>query len=716
MKTKWAFLLAAAVSLAAGAVKYPEATRGDVMDDYFGAKVADPYRWLEDVDSKETKAWVAAQNRLSLPYLAKLPGRDAVKKRLTELWNYERYGVPKRVGNVLFYTRNNGLQNQSALYVQAPDTEGPRLLLDPNALAKDGTVAMTQWKVSPDGRHLAYALAEAGSDWNSFRVRTVESGKDNGDVLTRIKFSSISWTLDSGGFFYSRFPEPPTAADGVFEELANQKLYYHRLGTPQSKDVLIYERPDQPKWYFDSEVSDDGLFVFIKISSGSNNANALYYKYLKDAQRPDLTGKPSALVDRIDSMYEPIGNEASIVYLLTTSGAPRKRIMAVDLRSPAREHWVPIVAQGEDVIEDAWMAGRQFVVQTLHDASHRLRRYSLTGEAKPDLMMPGLGSVYAVSSDARSSELFYSYTDFAQPPQNQRCDLAKGRCEPFQLLTLPFNPGDYVTEQRFFKSKDGTRIPIFITRRKDIAKTPGPRPTLLHGYGGFDISLAPSFARPELAMPALALMEQGGIYVVANLRGGGEYGAAWHEAGTKERKQNVFDDFIGAAEYLIAQKLTTSAQLAIHGRSNGGLLVGAVVNQRPDLFAAAVADVGVMDMLRFHKFTIGWAWTSDYGSSDDAKGFKYLFAYSPYHNIRTGTKYPPVLITTADHDDRVVPGHSFKYAAAMQAAQLGDNPILLRVDVQSGHGSGKPTAKLIEEVADRVAFITKFTAGPAAAP
>ena len=713
MTFRWAVLLVVAAGLmGAASLKYADAPRGNVVDDYFGTKVPDPYRWLEDVDSRQTAAWVEAENMLSLPFLATLPARAAVRKRLEELWNYERYGVPERVADRLFYTRNDGLQNQSVLFVQSDITKPARVVLDPNQLSRDGTVAMTQWHVSPDGKYVAYGLAEAGSDWNRFRVREVESGEDTTDDLSRIKFSGISWTKDSAGFFYSRFPHPPKdTAPGVFDELANSKLYYHRLGTAQADDMLVYERPDQPKWSFDSEVSDDGLFLFIKISGSTSSDNALYYKYLANPQKPKLDGLASVLVERIESQYEPIGNEGSVVYLLTTSGAPRKRILAVDLRSPARQHWVPVVAQGEDVIEDAWMAGRQFVVLSMHDASHRLRRYSLNGSSRPDLAMPGLGSVAGVSANAKSSELFYSYTDFAQPPQNQRCDLAQGRCEVFQPLTLPFKPGDYVTEQRFFRSKDGTRVPMFITRLKSVSLDT-PRPTLLHGYGGFDYALVPSFARPELAMPALAWMERGGVYVVANLRGGGEYGAAWHEAGTKERKQNTFDDFITAAEFLIAKKVTTSAQLAIHGRSNGGLLVGAVVNQRPDLFAAAVADVGVMDMLRFHKFTIGWAWTADYGSSEDAAGFKYLLAYSPYHNVRTGTRYPAMLITTADHDDRVVPGHSFKYAAAMQAAQGGDNPILLRVDVKSGHGPGKPTAKLMEEVADRVAFITYFTSLP----
>jgi prolyl oligopeptidase len=581
-------------------------------------------------------------------------------------------------------------------------------------------VALTQWDVSPDGKHMVYGLATAGSDWNEFRVLDVATGKPLPDQLVRIKFSGISWTKDGRGFFYSRYPDPPKDAKaGVFDELANMKVYYHRLGTPQSADTLIYERPDQPKWSVGAQVSDDGQFLFIYTGSGTDNRNALHYAWLGEPQSPKLDAKIVALVDRIEWLLQPIGNEGSIVYLLTTHKAQKKRIVAVDLRSPDMKHWVGVVPQGEDVIENAWVAGRQFVVLAMKDASHRLRRYALNGKPLPELAMPGLGSVTSTpaeglffSSDAASTELFYSYTDFSHPPQNQRCDLASGKCAPFQQVKLAFHPDDYTTEQVFFRSKDGTRVPMFVSYRKDFDRKKGPRATLLYGYGGFDYAQVPSFGRTELSIPALAWMEQGGIYAVANLRGGGEYGEAWHKAGTKEKKQNVFDDFIYAGQHLIDRGYTTSAQLAVHGRSNGGLLVGAVVNQRPDLFAAGVADVGVMDMLRFHKFTIGYAWVDDYGSSDDAKGFKYLHAYSPLHNIKPGTKYPAVLVTTADHDDRVVPGHSFKYIAALQAAQAGDKPVLIRIDVKSGHGAGKPTGKLIDEVADRLAFITEYTKGP----
>ena len=719
-------LLLAAVALATPAVgaalEYPPTERREVVDDYHGTKVVDPYRWLENTDARDTAAWVKAQVKFTQPLLAALPTRDKYHKRLTELWSYERYGVPYRKAGALFYTRNNGLQNQSVLYVQdagaAP--EKARVLLDPNTLSSDGTVALTQWEVSPDGKHMAYGLAVAGSDWNEFRVLEVATGKALPDVLTRIKFSGIGWTKDNKGFFYTRYPDPPKDTKaGVFDELANHTVYYHRLGTPQSDDIKIYGRPDQPKWYVGAEVSDDGRFVFLSSSSGTDDRNSLYYAYLGDPLNPKVDAKIVALYSGNDWLLDPIGNEQSIVYLLTTHKAPKKRIVAVDLRAPDLKHWVPLIPQGEDVIENAWVAGKQFVVLAMKDASHRLRRYSLNGAPLPELPMPGLGSVTNTpaeglffSSDSASTELFYSYTDYSHPPQNQRCDLATGKCAPFQTVKLSFNPDDYTTEQVFFRSKDGTRVPMFVSYRKGFDKKKGPRPTLLYGYGGFNYAQVPGFGRTELSIPALAWMEQGGIYAVANLRGGGEYGEAWHKAGKLDKRQNVFDDFIAAAQYLIERGYTTTPQLAVHGRSNGGLLVGAVLNQRPDLFAAGVADVGVMDMLRFHKFTAGQGWVDDYGSSDDPKGFKYLYAFSPYHNIKPGTKYPAVMVTTGDHDDRVVPGHSFKYIAALQAAQAGDKPVIIRVDVKAGHGAGKPTAKLIEEVADRLAFITEYTKGP----
>ena len=732
------FLLAA-WCCAATALEYPETRRVDVVDHYHGINVTDPYRWLENADSEETADWVKSQNKLSLPFLKNLPGRDAYQQRLTQLWNYERYSVPVKQAGAYFFTRNDGLQNQAVLYVRTQRDAPPRVVLDPNKLSADGTVALTQWEVSPDGQWLAYGVAAAGSDWNEFRVLDVATGKNTGDTLSRIKFSNLSWTKDGKGFFYSRYPPPPiiaqagvkeTAPATVFDELSNQKLYYHRLGEPQSADRLILERPDQPQWFFSGNVSQDGQFLFISVARGSGNENALYYLYLGDPKAPKLDGKLAALVEGFTASYVPVTNEGSVVYLLTDKSAPRKRIVAVDLRNPSPKHWATLIAETGDTIDSALHVNRELVLLYLHDASHRLIRHSLDGQAIGDLPLPELGSVPDLNNvkqlkgNRGDSELFYSFTSFNRPPTTYRCELprgpgamtiqqepGRGRCAVFQSPKLAFNPDDFVTTQVFYRSKDGTRVPMFISHKKGLKKSDSA-PVYLFGYGGFEISKLPEFDE-KYGVSNLIWMEQGGIFALANLRGGGEYGQAWHKAGTLERKQNVFDDFIAAGEYLVKSGYTKPQQLAIGGRSNGGLLVGAVLNQRPDLFAAGIPMVGVMDMLRYHKFTIGWAWAGDYGTSDEVKGFKYLSAYSPYHNIRTGTKYPAVLVTTADHDDRVVPGHSFKYTAALQAAQAGDNPVLIRVDVKAGHGAtGKPISKIIEEEADKLAFLTRYTQAP----
>ena len=558
-------LAPALAAAAAGALEYPPTPRQEVVDDYHGTRVVDAYRWLEDTDSPQTADWVAAENQLSLPFLAALPAREAYHKRLTELWNYERYGVPVRKKNgALFFTRNDGLQNQAVLYVQDGADGAPRVLLDPNTLSSDGTIAMTQWEVAPDGRHVAYGLATAGSDWTEFHVLDVATGKPGPDVLQRIKFSATSWTQDGLGFFYSRYPDAAKdARGGVFDDLANQKLYYHRLGMQQSEDRLIYQRKDQPKWFLEPQVSDDGRYLFIRIRASSDNRNALYYQDLEAPLQPKLDASVVPLVERIDSEYSPIGNDGPVLYLLTTSKAPRKRIVAVDLRT---KRWVTRVPQGADPVETALVAGHQFIVLTMHDAVHRLLRHALDGKAMAPLPMPGVGSVtdtpeagLFIHGDADSDEFFYSYNDFSHPPQDQRCELAKGTCTPFQPVKLAFNPDDYTTEQVFYKSKDGTRVPLFISYRKGWNRKDGTRPALLYGYGGFDYAQLPSFARVELSVPALAWMEQGGLYAVANLRGGGEYGEGWHKAGTKEKKQNVFDDFIAAGQYLVAQGYTTTS-------------------------------------------------------------------------------------------------------------------------------------------------------------
>ncbi|MFT4045733.1 MAG: prolyl oligopeptidase family serine peptidase [Solimonas sp.] len=699
----------------AEALRYPPTPRGDVDDDYFGTRVADPYRWLEDVDSAATRSWVAAENALSVPYLAHLPQRDALRERLGQLWNYERYDLPHRRAGALFYGRNDGLQNQSVLYVD--DGRGkPRVLLDPNTLSADGTVALTQVEPSPDGKRLAYATAAAGSDWNEFRVRAVADGKDSGDVLIRIKFSGIAWTHDSAGFFYARYPAPPAGArPGTFDELANQKLYYHRLGTTQADDRLIAEAAAQPQWGWDGEVTDDGRYLVVSVSRGSGNENAVWVKDLGADGGPKLDAPFVKLVDDFEAEYNLLGNRDSTLYLRTSNGAARGRIIAVDLARPAPADWKTVVPESADTLQSALFAGDGIVALYMHDATSRLARYTFDGKSLGDIALPGLGSIpdlalggIQLSGHAGDPQLFYGYTSFNQPQTNYVYDLAKNEGRVFQPIKLNFDPADYVTEQVFYKSRDGTRIPLFISYKKGV-KRDGRNPTLLFGYGGFEISKT-----PEFSVPNLVFMERGGVYALANLRGGGEYGKAWHEAGTLDRKQNVFDDFAAAAQYLIAQNWTSAAHLAIGGRSNGGLLVGATTNQHPELFAAAFPAVGVMDMLRYHRFTIGWAWAGDFGTSETAAGFRTLYAYSPYHNIRSGVKYPAVLITTGDHDDRVVPGHSFKYAAALQAATSRDGvadgpPVLIRIDSNAGHGAGKPIAKLIEEETDKLAFMLRFT-------
>lgn len=699
-----------AITAAAAAPDYPPAERQSVVDDYFGAKVPDPYRWLEDVDSAQTRAWVEAQNRLSLPFLAQLPEREALRERLSTLWNFERYEIVEKHAGRYFYRRNDGLQNQSVLYVQDASEAKPRALLDPNMLAADGTVALTDYEVSPDGRWLAYATAASGSDWNEFRVREVATGKDADETLVRIKFSSIAWTKDAKGFFYSRYPDPPKgAAAGTFDDLANQRLYYHRVGTPQAEDVVVFETPQEPKWGFVPQVTDDGRYLVITIWRGSESEYRVYVMDLGDPQAPRLNAPVIKLVDVFEAEYDLIGNVRSTLYFRTNQGVERGRIAAVDIAG-ARE-WKSIVPEQADTLRHALFAGDGIVALYMHDATSRLHRYTLDGKPAGQIALPGLGSVpdlnfggVQIRGEPGDPELFYAFASFSRPATNYVYDLAKNRGHVFQPVTLSFDPDDYVTEQVFYPSRDGTKIPMFISYKRGLKRN-GTNPTHLYGYGGFDIPLTPSFSVPNLVW-----MERGGIFAQANLRGGGEYGKAWHEAGTLGRKQNVFDDFAAAAQYLIARKWTSAKHLAISGRSNGGLLVGATLNQRPDLFAAALPAVGVLDMLRYHKFTIGWAWAGDYGTSESKEGFQYLSAYSPYHTVKPGTKYPAVLVTTADHDDRVVPGHSYKYTAALQQAQAGDAPILIRIDVKAGHGAGKPIGKLIEEEADKLAFMRHFTA------
>jgi len=677
---------------------YPPARKGDVVDDYHGTRVADPYRWLEDPDSPESRGWIDAENRLTEGYLSQIPQRAALRQRLTTLWNYPKYGAPFHKAGRYFFFKNDGLQNQSVLYKQASLTAGPETLLDPNLLSEDGTVAVSTLAVSEDGRLLAYGTSASGSDWEEFHVRDVASGRDLPDHLQWIKFSGASWTKD-GGFFYSRYPQPGDKA--LTDVNRFQRLYYHPLGADQAADVLVYERSDQPDWGFGADVTDDGRYAVVTVWLGTDRRNRVYYLDLKDARHPRVKGEVVRLLDEFDASYGFIGNDGPVFYVLTDLDAPRKRVIAIDTRHPERSRWRELIPQGDDVIESVQIIHDTFVANYLHDAHSRLRLFALDGRFLEDLTLPTLGSVGTVSGERKDDAMFYAFTSFLYPTTIFRYDFKTRQTSVFKAPTIDFDPSGYETEQVFYRSRDGTRVPMFLTHKKGL-KQDGTNPTYLYGYGGFNISLTPSFS-----VATLAWLEMGGVYAVPTLRGGGEYGEEWHEAGMHEKKQNVFDDFIAAAEYLIKEGYTAPARLAIGGGSNGGLLVGAAITQRPELFGAALPAVGVMDMLRFHKFTIGWAWVTEYGSADSAAQFPYLYKYSPLHNIRPGTRYPATLITTADHDDRVVPGHSFKFAATLQAAQAGPQPVLIEIETKAGHGAGKPTSKIIEEQADRLAFLVR---------
>ncbi len=697
-------------------VNYPSSARVEQSDDYHGTVVADPYRWLEDLDSPQTAAWVQAQNDLTFGFLAALPQRARFAERLTALWNFERVGLPEKEGGRYFFHRNSGLQNQAVYYVQESLTAEPRVLIDPNALARDGTVALTSVRPSPDGRWVAYGTAAAGSDWNEFRVRSVDTGQDTTDVVRWVKFSGLSWTKDNRGFFYSRYPEPVATAGAAktFGALTNHRLYYHRLGTPQSEDRLVYEVPQEPKWFVGGGATEDGRFAVISLSRGAAAENIVFVVDLGDPLAPRIDAPVRPLVETWGAKYEVIGSDGPVLYVVTNRDAPRRKLVAIDSRSPEPSAWRTLIPESAEVIDSVSVIGGQFLVRTMRDASSRLAVYAKDGRALGEIALPGIGSVAGISGREDETEFFYGFTSYARPVTNFRHDLATGRGEVFRAPKVAFNPDDFETRQVFYPSKDGTRVPMFLTHRKGL-KPDGAAPTILYGYGGFDISLTPGFS-----ISMLAWMEAGGVYAVPNLRGGGEYGRAWHEAGTKERKQNVFDDFIAAAEWLFANRVTSPGKLVLSGGSNGGLLVGAVINQRPDICRVAWPAVGVMDMLRFHKFTVGHAWTNDYGSSDEPAGFRYLSAYSPLHTIKTGTRYPAVLVTTADHDDRVHPAHSFKYAAAMQATvakDLTQHPVMIRIETKAGHGAGKPTSKMIDEAADKLAFAAHFVglAGPGAA-
>lgn len=673
---------------------YPKAPKSNQVDNYFGTKVADPYRGLENADSPATRKWITAENELTFRYLSEIPERKKINDRLTALWNYEKYGVPFHEGGRYFFAKNAGLQNQSVLYTGTALPGQPHVLLDPNTLSKDGTIALTGLAVPDNGKLLAYGLAAAGSDWQQWKVRDIETGQDLADTLKWVKFSNASWSHDGSGFFYSRYDEPKGGGEQLKRTNYFQKLYYHKIGTPQKEDRLIYERKDHKDWLFAGNVTEDGEYLVITVSQGTDPKNRVFYK---DLLRADA--KVVELLNKQDAAYDFLGHNGTVFWFRTDLGAPKGRIISIDVLAPGQIK--EVVPEATDKLESVSLVGDLFIANYLKDAHSLVRLFELSGTAAGEIPLPGLGTANGFTGKRADSETFYSYVSFTEPPAIYRYDLKNGQSTVLFRPKVDFKSDDYTTEQVFYQSKDGTRVPMFITHRKDLQKN-DKNPTVLYGYGGFDISITPSFS------PATAVwLQMGGVYAVANIRGGGEYGEDWHLAGTKSHKQNVFDDFIAAGEWLIANHYTSTPKLAIEGRSNGGLLVGACLTQRPDLWGAALPGVGVMDMLRFQKFTIGWAWASDYGSSDNAADFKGLYKYSPLHNIKPGTKYPPTLIETADHDDRVFPGHSFKFAATLQAAQGGDAPILIRIETRAGHGAGKPTSKLIEDVTDQWAFLVK---------
>ncbi|MBC8289271.1 MAG: S9 family peptidase [Planctomycetes bacterium] len=678
-------------------VKYSETRRVDHVDEYHGVKVPDPYRWLEDDvrENKDVAAWVEAKNKETFGYLKTIPEREPIRKRLNELWNYEKFGTPFKAGGRYYYYHNSGLQNQYVLFTQDSLDDEARVFMDPNTWSKDGTVALSGTQFSEDGRFVAYGVQEAGSDWRKWKVRDITTGKDLDDELNWVKFNSPDWTKDSKGFFYARYPEP--SEDAEFQALnLNMKVYYHRVGTSQDRDVLVYENPAEPSWGYQAEVTEDGRYLVITVWKGTDDKYRVVYKDLKEP-----FGLPTDLITTFDNEYTLIGNDGPTFFFKTDLEAPRRRVIAIDIRRPDAKNWKEVIPQQEETLRSVGLVGNTFVASYLKDAKTQINIHSMKGDFIREVEFPGIGSASGFGGKRGDTDTFYSFSSFATPPSIYRYNIITGKSELFRQAEVKFNPDDYEVKQVFYESKDGTRVPMFLAHKKGI-KLDGTNPTLLYGYGGFNIPLTPRFS-----ISRLAWMEMGGVYAQANLRGGGEYGEKWHRAGTKLKKQNVFDDFIAAAEWLIESKYTSTPKLAIQGGSNGGLLVGACMTQRPDLFGACLPAVGVMDMLRFHKFTAGRFWVDDYGSSDNEDEFKALIKFSPYHNLKDGVKYPATMVTTADTDDRVVPGHSFKFAARLQEAHGGQAPVLIRIETKAGHGAGKPTAKIIEELTDAWAFLVK---------
>ncbi len=689
---------AAQESVAGSHVSYPAARRDTIIDNYFGTKVPSPYRWMEKLNSPEVKRWVDAENKVTFGYLDKIPQRTWIREHLTKLWNYEKVNVPERnAAGELFFTRNSGLQNQSPIYSQASLEAKAREILDPNKLSPDGSIALSDYAPGPNGKYLAYALSQGGSDWQTLHVLDLATGKETSDRVQWVKFSGISWTRDGKGFFYARFPAPPKG-EAISDQVTHQKLYYHRLGTAQSQDRLIFERNNLPDWFVGANVTEDGHYLFIFLNHGTETSNKLFYVDLGDPRHPKIGAPVKPLYTKNDAEYFPIGEVGGTVYMMTTLDAPKRRIVAASLTHPSPANWRTVVPESANVIQSSLMAGGDVVVKYLVDVKSAVKIFQPDGKLAGELDLPGIGTVGRLSARIDRPELFYSFTSFVYPTTIYRYDMKEAKSSVFHQPKVSFDPARYETRQVFYHSKDGTRIPMFITAKKGL-KLDGSNPTILYGYGGFDISITPRFS------PTTAVwLQMGGVYAVATLRGGGEFGEAWHKAGMLGKKQNVFDDFASAARYLIAEKYTSKRHLGIEGYSNGGLLVGASITQHPELFGAAYAGAGVMDMLRYQKFSAGIGWVPEYGSSANEKAFHWLYAYSPLHNLKPGTCYPPTIITTADHDDRVVPSHSYKFAAVAQHDQACANPILIRIETQTSHGY-MPTDKRIAQSADIEAFM-----------
>jgi prolyl oligopeptidase len=695
----------AAQQQAGNAIQYPPTRKVDTVANYHGTRIPDPYRWMESIETAEVTAWAKSQNAITLPYLASLPGRDLFQARITSLFNYARSGTPWFEGGRWYYSKNSGLQRQNVYYSRAT-LDGPEsLVLDPNQLSPDGSVALSGFYPSPDGKYLAYGQSEGGSDWITFYIRDLATGRNTADTIRWVKFSGASWTNDGRGFFYSRYPAP-VKGEEIKSKLEHQSIYYHRLGTPQSSDVKIYARPDNPKWYIFGGVDESGRYFFVSTSGGTDK-NELYVADLGDAMRPNIVAPIKPIVTGHDANYNWLGVTDGRIYMQIDKDAPNRKIVAAPVATADnRATWQTIIPEGDLPIEGASMIAGRIGVLSLQDVASVVRLYSLDGKLEREVPMPGLGSASGLVGRFDRPELFFSFSSPTSPATVYRYDAASNTSRAFNAPKLTFDPTQFTTERVFYNSKDGTRVPMFITYRKNLVKN-GANPTLLYAYGGFSIS-----SRPGFSASVISWLEQGGVYAVANLRGGGEYGEKWHEAGMLEKKQNVFDDFIAAAEYLIREKYTSSANLAIRGGSNGGLLVGAVMTQRPELYAAAIPQVGVMDMLRYDEFSAGHGWAVEYGSSKDPKAFQYLRAYSPLHNIKPGVCYPATLVTTADHDDRVVPSHSYKFTATMQPAQASApncrNPVLIRIEMQGSHGY-RPLDRTIAEQADMWAFAARHT-------